>query len=394
MAVVTAEGTAPTTLAGYLARLGTAFRTALGSDLDLAPESPQGQLIEQLALILAQADEALVAIGNGQSADRAIGRQVDDLYSLLNVRRLLSRHSLAEVTLSGVANTVVPDGARARTAAGDLFALMSRITIPIAGTVTATMRAVEVGPVMAAAAALMLIVDPIAGWTGVTNAAAATPGRDAETDQQYRARYGRVLGHNASGPLAAIEAAIRETVGVSDAIVVENATDSNVTVQTLTIGAYSVMAIVEGGTDGDVGASIARAKSAGAGTSGAESVVVPHAGGRHTTTIRFQRVAAIPITVAVNTTFGVDFPGDGTALITRRLVDWMVGDWTSGPGDFDTTGLRIGETLDTNRLFSPIQSVPGHIVQTVTVERRGGGALGTPALNERYGLVASDVSIT
>ena len=151
MAIVTSEGIAPTTLAGYLTRFGTAFRTALGSDLDLAPESPQGQLIEQLALILTQEDEALVAIGNGQSADRAIGRQVDDLYSLLDVTRLLSTHSSVDVTLSGVASTVIPDGARARTAAGDLFALVSRITIPVAGTVTATMRAVEVGPVMAAA---------------------------------------------------------------------------------------------------------------------------------------------------------------------------------------------------------------------------------------------------
>ena len=394
MAIVTSEGIAPTTLAGYLTRFGTAFRTALGSDLDLAPESPQGQLIEQLALILTQEDEALVAIGNGQSADRAIGRQVDDLYSLLDVTRLLSTHSSVDVTLSGVATTVIPDGARARTAAGDLFALVSRITIPVAGTVTATMRAVEVGPVMAAAGALMLIVDPIAGWTGVTNAAAATPGRNAETDQQYRARYGRTLAHNASGPLDAIEAALRGTDGVTDALVAENATDASVTVQTLTIGAYSVMAIVEGGTDGDVGASIARAKSAGTGTSGAESVVVPHAGGRHTTTIRFQRVTTIPITVAVDTAFGVGFPGDGTALITLRLVDWMVGDWTSGPGDFDTSGLTIGATLDTNRLLSPIQSVPGHIVQTVTVERRGGGALGTPALNERFTLAAADVSVS
>ena len=373
MAVVTAEGIAPTTLAGFIARLGSAFRTALGSDLDLAPETPQGQIIEQMALMFAQEDEAVVAIGNGLSSSRAIGRQVDDLYSLLGITRLLSTHSTVEATLTGVANTVIPDGARARTAAGDLFALTSRITIPAAGTVDATMRAVETGPVAADAGALMLIVDPIAGWTGVTNAADATLGRNAETDQQYRARYGRVLARNAVGPLDAIEAALRKTDGVTDALVAENATDSNVTVQTLTIAAYSILAIVEGGIDGDVGAAIARAKSAGAGTSGAETVLVPHAGGRHATTIRFQRVAPVPITVVVDTTFGIGFPGNGTALITRRLVDWVAGDWTSGPGDFDTSGLRIGETLDTNRLLSPILSVPGHIVQTVTVERRAAG---------------------
>ena len=88
MARVTAQGIEPTTLQGYIEALEAAFRSALGSDLDLAPETPQSQLIGTLALTLAEAEEALVAVANGMSRSRALGVQLDDLGSLLGILRL------------------------------------------------------------------------------------------------------------------------------------------------------------------------------------------------------------------------------------------------------------------------------------------------------------------
>ena len=88
MARVTAQGIEPTTLQGYIDALEAAFRSALGQDLDLAPETPGGQLVGTLALTLTEADEALVAVGNGMSHSRALGAQLDDLGSLLGIPRL------------------------------------------------------------------------------------------------------------------------------------------------------------------------------------------------------------------------------------------------------------------------------------------------------------------
>ena len=56
MARVTAQGIEPTTLHGYIDALEAAFRSALGQDLDLAPETPAGQLVGTLALTLTEAD--------------------------------------------------------------------------------------------------------------------------------------------------------------------------------------------------------------------------------------------------------------------------------------------------------------------------------------------------
>ena len=88
MARVTAQGIEPTTLQGYIDALEAAFRSALGQDIDLAPETPGGQLVGTLALTLTEADEALVAVGNGMSRSRALGVQLDDLGSLLGIPRL------------------------------------------------------------------------------------------------------------------------------------------------------------------------------------------------------------------------------------------------------------------------------------------------------------------
>ena len=67
MARVTSTGIEPTALAGYVERLQTGFRSALGQDLDVATESPAGQIIGVLGLVFAEQDEAVVAVGNGQS---------------------------------------------------------------------------------------------------------------------------------------------------------------------------------------------------------------------------------------------------------------------------------------------------------------------------------------
>lgn len=171
MARVTSEGIEATTLQGYIDALEATFRSALGSDLDLSPETPQSQLIGTLALTLAEVNEALVAVANGMSRSRAIGSQLDDLGSLLGVPRL-----------------------------------------------------------------------------------------EGGSDEEYRVRYGRMTMRNARGLAEAILAAVLDVDGVTDALIRENDTGSAVTVQSKSIGAHSIYVVVDGGTDADVAAAIARSK--------------------------------------------------------------------------------------------------------------------------------------
>ena len=268
MARVTAQGIEPTTLQGYIEALEAAFRSALGQDLDLAPETPAGQLVGTLALTLTEADEALVAVGNGMSRSRALGVQLDDLGSLLGIPRL-----------------------------------------------------------------------------------------EGETDDEYRARYGRLVARNARGSAEAILAAVLSVEGVTDALMRENATAAEVTEQGKTIGAYSICLVVDGGTDEAVAAAIARSKPVGTGTSGETSVDVPHAGG-WSVPIRLSRVTPVPIKVKLALTLMAGFPSDGTSRIVTLVVDHVI-------------GLALGERLTAQRLLADVLLVPGHTVD-LGVGRKGG----------------------
>lgn len=396
MAEVTATGVAARSLASYVQQLQTAFRDALGEDLDVAAESPQGQLIASFALILAEQDEALVGVSNGLSLSRALGTQLDDLGSMLGIDRLLATYSTVTATLTGTAATIVPAGSRARTSAGVVFALVNDATIGAGGSVMATMRATETGPVEAAAGALTEIVDLVAGWAGVTNAAAASVGRNAETDTAYRGRYHRHVARNARSSADAILAAVLDVDGVTGAILRENSTSAAVNVQGVSIDARSFLVVVEGGSDADVAAAIARSKPVGVIMSGTETVSVPHSSGSHSVDVKFSRVTRVPLAITIDTTIGPRFPGGGIGQIIERVVDWAAGEWSSGTGDFDTSGLGIGEQIDTNRLLAPILSVPGHTLATVTAMRNTNplSAVGTVGLTERLTIAAADVTVT
>ena len=358
MARVTPQGIEPTTVDGYVTELGRAFRDALGQDLDLAPETPAGQLAGQLALTLAQVDEALVAVANGFSVGRGLGVQLDDLGSLLGIDRLGESRSRVDVILTGRPGAVIPAGSRARTDdEAAIFALDAAVTIPASGSITGIMTAVDAGMIPAPAGTLTRIIDLVAGWESVTNPADAALGRLVEADDAYRLRYARHTARNARSSTEAILAAVLEVPGISRALIRENATSAAVTVQGREIGAHSVYIVVQGGIDAAVARAIASSKTVGAATSGDTLVHVPHVGG-WTVPIRFSRVNAVPVSVTLGLTLQAGFPSDGTSRMIRQVRDFV-------------GGLEIGEPLTAQRLLAAVLSVPGHTVD-LGVGRKGG----------------------
>ena len=365
MATVNAQGITPTSLAQYIADLGAAFQSALGSDLDLATETPQGQLIANLSLIMAQADEGVVAVGNGYSVARAQGIAQDDLVGLLGVERREATRSMVTATIAGVAGTGIPQYAQARTTAGDVFRATTAATISTGGSVDVDFEAVETGPVPAAAGALTEIVTNIVGWETITNAAAAASlGRDVETATVLWGRYSRHVGRNARTSTQALEAQLLETAGVTDALVRENATGMSETEQGQVIPTRAIFSAVDGGANAAVGRTIADYKPGGSPTAGASSVTVDvlNADGQQVSTIviNFRRVADLPITLAAPITVGSGFPADGLERISDGLVAYIA-------------DYHIGDPLDSTRLLAPILAVPGHQLGTLTIARKTDG---------------------
>ena len=356
------------------------FRSALGSDLSTESETPQGQIIGGLAFVFAQADEVMVALGNSFSIHFATGRHLDDLCSSLGVLRLQETRSTVDVTLRGTVGGIVPAGSRAATSTGALFELISAAIFQSNGSIDAMMRSVSYGAVPAPVGGLTQIIDRINGWDSVMNTTPADLGRFAETDVEYRARYFRVLTQNARTSIDSIIAAVRAVTSVVDVELVENATASSITVQSIVIQPNSFLTIVRAPTTvgDDVAAAIGEAKPVGIATSGNQSATV---GGR---TIRYTYADEISITVAVTLAIAPEFPSDGVIQIRDAIVEYV-------------TGRHTGTGLDDTELYGPIYSITGHHASALMLARVTGtdGVTTTDLERNQYlSIDATNIAVT
>lgn len=378
MARIDSSGIAATSLQEYVTLLGLRFRNALGDDLDLSPETPQGQIIGVLALTLAEFDEVAVAIANGLSLTHAQGTQLDALGSQLNIPRIQAVRSTVTATFTGMAGTVIPAGVRAAASDTAIFETTARATVGAQGTVDAPMRAVEYGPIAVAPGALNRLVAGRSGITAVTNAQAATVGRYRESDAVYRKRYRTVIARNAVRSKDAILSAVLNVADVEHAEVVENSTAAAVTRGGVSIAAHSIAVLVQGGTDAAIAAALAKAKPLGIGTVGTTSETVDGE------TIRFTRATDIPIAVGATISLRAGFNNiSGLRQIRAALIEYV-------------DRLAIGEGIaSANDLFIPLYSVPGHIATNVTAARVT-GATGITTANIGLGgtLSLADANIT
>jgi hypothetical protein len=122
---LTTTGTIIPDTADLKAEVQAEFRAALGSDLSIEDETPQGVLIvgEVQSRSAAAANNA--ALANQINPDVSGGVFLDALSALSGLQRAAATVTVVSgVELTGVPGTVIPTGTRARTSAGDVFALV------------------------------------------------------------------------------------------------------------------------------------------------------------------------------------------------------------------------------------------------------------------------------
>lgn len=177
----------------------------------------------------------------------AAGVVLDDLGTIVGVPRNQATYSTATVTLTGTAGTVILAGAVVEGGGTDgraRWTLGSDATIAGGGTVTATVTCTTAGAISADPGDIGKIVTPQAGWTAVTNAAAASQGNAIETDAAYRLRQQASLA-SAEGPSAAsLRAQLLDLDFITGAYIIENDDTASITVGALTVPGCSVAPIL------------------------------------------------------------------------------------------------------------------------------------------------------
>lgn len=213
-----------------------------------------------------------------------------------------------------------------------------------------TLVAEQAGPIQQAPNTITNISTPVLGWDSVSNPVAATPGRWRETDEDLRDRFRNSKFERAGNILEALYTALNGIDNVRQVVIYENDTDQT---DANGIPAHSFMPVVLGGDPLEIAERIWENKPLGIGSYGNTEVTIvdsqffPHA-------IRFERPSPVPIFITVNLTIGEEFPADGAARIRDELVNYI-------------NSLNIGDGIIYSRLYTPINRVQGHQVDSLYI---------------------------
>lgn len=251
-----------------LARVQSDFQTIYGIDAYIDPDSQDGQNIAIRATAIYDVCQIVAAAFTQFSPTFAQGLWLSSTVKINGIRRLEATNSTAELTIIGTAGTVITNG-QAQDLNENKWNLPATVTIPLSGTITVTAAAADAGAIEASSGTITKIATPTNGWQSVTNATAATAGRNLETDAELRARQRISTAMPSLSTMESIRGGVANIEGVTRSKVYEN--DTNIT-DGDGIPAHSISAVVEGGTNQDIADVINLRKTPGTGTYGTTTV--------------------------------------------------------------------------------------------------------------------------
>lgn len=213
--------------------------------------------------------------------------------------------------------------------------------------------AIEAGPIEQPANTIDTVLTPMLGWDSVINPVAATPGTERETDEELRLRFRNGKFDRATNTLDAIYSALINLDNVSEVTIYEN--DTSV-VDGNGVPAHSFLPIVVGGLSTDIANAIWENKPIGILSYGNTTVVIndnqtpsfPH-------NVSFSRPDPLVIYISMNITTDVNFPPNGNDAIRSALIEYF------------NENLGTGDDVIYSRLYTPINSIEGHQVESLTI---------------------------
>jgi len=339
------------------------YQVAYGDNFTLDDSTPFGVLAGLQSGDFANLWEIAELSFSSFSPSQATGFYLDTIAEYNGLRRNEATRSTVILELGGDDNTPIEIGSKVEvTDTGEVF-ITTQDAVIQSGSVLVTAQSENTGPIAAGINTITTIITSIPGWDTVTNPDAAQEGTELETDEEFRIRREKSVGVAASNTTDAIFSAVSDVDGTTDVVVLENETDV-VDGNGLTPHAFEV--IVKGGNDGQIGSAIRGKKPTGIQSLGSTVVQIPDKQG-FAQPIRFTRPADIEIEVNVEITALADFPGNGEDLIKQAIVDYANGQLEG----FEDRGFSTGDDVILSELYTPINTVPGHSVNSLEIAKSG-----------------------
>ncbi|MFB0007798.1 baseplate J/gp47 family protein [Xanthomonas euvesicatoria] len=258
--------TEPQILQGVFADYVDAFAQS-GRALNTELTTPQGQLAQSQAYMLAQLNGALLQLIANVDPATSTGAFQDALGRIYFLTRQPATFATVPAVVNGVVGTVIPAGAQARAADGSIWLTTASVTLGSTGSASVLMRASVAGNGPSVGVNGLTIYQQQSGWESISNTVASTPGVAVESRQAFEERRAASVNIGGQGTAAAVRAAAANVTGVSDVFVYNNGSDAAITygATSYPIPAHSIAITVAGGDDDAVAAAIHSKLDAGCG---------------------------------------------------------------------------------------------------------------------------------
>lgn len=202
------------------------WQAAFGATLNVDASTPQGTMIAAETTARTSVMKNNADLANMQNPNLAYGTFLDAVCALLGIGRGTNQSTVVTgVQITGSAATTINAGSRIQTPNGDIFTLVTAVTIPVGGTTTGTFQSAAYGTIPFPLGT-MTIVDGTIGWGAVAcvSTSTVTPGSSQNTDPQLKNKRNQQLAVQGTASTAAIYANLLNVPNVTSCMVVENNT--------------------------------------------------------------------------------------------------------------------------------------------------------------------------
>lgn len=385
--------TAPSTtqvLTGVIADIQSAWGNVLNLSITSTASlaTSQGQMATNLSGSIVNANNAFLVQSTQTDPAYAFGRWQDAIGRIYFMERLPAEPTALQIACNGAQNVAIPINATIIDPSGNIYSCTQAGTIPAAGTITLAFACNVPGPI--SVPETVVPYQTIPGWDSATVISGAI-GRNVESRAAFETRRQDSVAGNSFGPIGAIIGAVAKVPGVLDYYGFNNNTANPVTINGVSIGAYSIYICVAGGAPSAVAQAILSKKGAGAPMTGNTTVTAFDSNPLYAAPVPYQITyetpAALQLLFKVIIANGPLVPSNAAQQVQSAILAAFAGDSLSASFNGSIAGTTLTVTSVTSGTLAigqTLSDLTGEITAGTTITNLGSGTggVGTYSLSQ------------